>query len=388
MKYNFDKIINRRNTNSTKWDSTELIFQNKDVFPMWVADMDFEVSPAIKKAVIKRAEHGIYGYPASGDDFFQAIINWQAKRHNLRVKKEWIVITPGIVPAINFAIQSYSNLGDQVLIQTPVYYPFIQSVINNGRKLITNQLVEQNGNYQIDFKDLEEKMSDPKTKMMIISSPHNPVGKVFTKEELKKIADLCLKYELILVSDEIHQDIIYKNYKQYPTLLLDDNYQKNVISCVAPSKTFNIAGLKTSAIIIPNENFRKKFEEKLLAAGLTSVDLFGIEATIAAYNQGEDWLEELLIYLEKNIDYLEERFAKIAQIDFKRPQGTYLAWLDCRKLKMNAEQLRDFFINKVGLGLNEGKVFGEGGEGFHRLNFACPRTYLEKALDMIENSLK
>lgn len=386
MKDFFDKGINRQNSNCIKWDALELFFDNNDILPLWVADLDFPAPHAVVEAVKKRAEHGAFGYPKLSNDFYDAVINWEKKK-GYQIEKEWILYTPGIVPALNFAVQAYTYPGDQVLVQQPVYYPFMNAVKNNGREVVINKLIydEEKLTYFINFSDLEEKLSHYKCKLFILSSPHNPVGRVWKKEELCKMADLCEKYQVILVSDEIHQDIIFKDNKHYPTASLNEKYHDFVITCTAASKTFNIAGLKSSSIIIPDIKLRERFQDVLFSNGLFGGDIFGQIASVAAYNHGQVWLDNLLIYLEKNYTFLKDFLKdKLPLVKVTELQGTYLCWLDFGKYDLTDDELKNKVIHQAKVGLNSGISFGSGGSGFMRINIGCPRKILEEALSRLE----
>ncbi|MCF7794316.1 MAG: PatB family C-S lyase [Candidatus Cloacimonetes bacterium] len=387
MKYDFDKMIDRKNTNCYKWDFTKEMFGTDDIIPLWVADTDFAAPEPVVDKLVERAKHGVYGYSFEPEEYFQVFIDWLDKRFNWKIEKEWIINTTGIVPAINFAIQAFTKPDDKILVQTPVYFPFFESIKKNDREVVNSQLKLVGNRYEIDFKDLENKLKAD-VKMMLFCSPHNPVGRVWTKSELEKVATLCLDNNVLLISDEIHSDLILSQYKHIPTASMNKKIADNIISMYAPSKTFNVAGLSTSTIVIPNKHIRYKFQKLLEKLGLHLINVFGIEAFIAAYKDGEEWLEQLLKYIENNYhyvkSYLEENIPKISAIEM---EGTYLMWLDCRKLNLSQNDLVGLFINKAKVGLNDGKVFGAGGEGFMRLNIGCPRSLLEEALERIKNAI-
>lgn len=381
MNYNFDKIISRGNTHSVKYDLRKLKFQNEDVIPMWVADMDFETPDFIREAIQKRAEHPIYGYSIKADSYFQSIINWLKKRHQWKVKQEEIAFSPGVVPGFTLAILAYSNPGDQVVVQPPVYFPFFSAVKDTGRKLLHNQLLEEDKHYRIDFKDLEEKLSQKKTRILLISSPHNPVGRVWSVDELNNMMDLCIQYNVIILSDEIHGDLVFKPHKHTPTAIVSEKAKEHCITFMAPSKTFNMAGLSTSFLIIQNEELKKKYDEVLNAYHLGMGNVFGNEGLEAAFKYGADWLDQLMEYLQGNVDFVADFLKKeIPQITMEKPEATYLLWLNCKSLNLTDEALNDFFINDAGLGLNQGSTFGLGGSGYMRMNIACPKSTVEKAM--------
>jgi cystathionine beta-lyase len=384
MQYDFDKVIHRQNTNSYKWDQGE-----KDVLPMWVADMDFEVPLPVKEAIVKKAEHGIYGYSLPQDSYFEAIINWEKKRQGWTIKKDWISFSPGIVPGINMLVRTLAQPGDKVIVQTPVYYPFFGAIINNGCRIEKNSLTLENKKYSMDFEDLEQKAKDPRATLLILSSPHNPVGRVWTKEELTRLGNICQDNDVMVIADEIHSDLIYKGNKHTPFASICEKFEQNSITCIAPSKTFNMAGLQTSAIIIPDDKIRKLFSNILDSNSLKSQNIFGITALEAAYTHGEEWLEQLIVYLGENLDFLNGFIKeKLPMIDVIKPQGTYLVWLDFRKLGLNKTVLEDLMLKKAKIWLDEGYIFGEEGEGFERINIACPRSILEKGLQRIERAIK
>lgn len=387
MSSRFDEIIDRKNTNSVKWDYLEQRFGRADILPMWVADMDFKSPSIIKEEIIKRAEHGVFGYTGASEKLSAALASWMKKRHNWEINNKWLVYSPGVVTSVNTAILTYTNPGDKILIQTPIYYPFYPSIKDNERELVTNPLKDINGCYEIDFEDLEKKLAD-NVKMMIFCSPHNPIGRVWRTDELEEILRLCRKYNVTIVSDEIHSDLVFKGHKHIPIASLDKDFT-NCITLVSPTKTFNVAGLAVSTAIIPDMELKQKFISTISKTGAGMLNIFGLEAAEAAYTHGQEWLEELLLYLENNLNILEDYFEKnIPQIKVIRPEATYLAWLDCNKLPVPAEKLKDFFVNKAGVALNDGLIFGKEGYGFQRLNFACPTTVLLEGLKRIKKAVQ
>jgi cystathionine beta-lyase len=332
---------------------------------------------------VARAKHGIYGYSFEPEEYYQVFINWLEKRFNWQIEKEWIINTTGIVPAINFAIQTFTKPHDKILVQTPVYFPFFESIKKNDRIVVNSQLKLSDNRYEIDFADLEAKLKD-NVKMMLLCSPHNPVGRVWKKAELEKVAGLCLENNVLLISDEIHSDLIFKKYHHFPTAKLDKEIAGNVIAMYAPSKTFNVAGLSTSAIVIPNKELREKFLNFRERLGLHLINLFGIEAFISAYKFGEEWLEQQLAYIEANYNFVQSFLKQeIPQISAVEMEGTYLMWLNCRKFNLPQPELVDLFLNKAKIGLNDGSIFGAGGEGFMRLNIGCPRSVLKNAMEKL-----
>jgi cystathionine beta-lyase len=382
--YNFDKIINRRGTMSVKWDNLKNLYGRGDLLPLWVADMDFEAPPEVIRALMERAEHGVYGYTFISDEYYDAVIGWMKRRHNWQIEREWITFTPGVVPALSYAIRAFTQPGDKIIVQTPVYHPFYHAIEANERLIVKNPLIYKDGKYHMDFDHLERNIDD-RVKMLILCSPHNPVGRVWTKEELRKLADICFKYDILVVSDEIHFDIVYKGHEHTVFANLSYEASQNCVVLTAPSKTFNLAGLQVSNAIIPNELLRLKFRNELNKDHILSPNVFGERALIAAYNRSEGWLEALLEYLEENrdffIEYMEKNIPKLKPV---KPEGTYLVWVDCTELGMNPKQLRDFFVNKCKLALNDGQMFGEEGSLFQRFNIGCPRSILEEALYRIE----
>ncbi len=389
MTYNFDTIIDRKNTNSLKYDFAELRGMPSSILPLWVADMDFPCPVEVRDAVKKCAEHGIFGYTESGSSYFEAAASWFKRHFNYEVQREWLVKTPGIVYAIVQAIRSYTNEGDSVIIQPPVYYPFKSSVINNNRKLVTNPLVYRDGRYSIDFEDFERKIIDNKVKLFILCSPHNPVGRVWTKEELLRLGNICLKYGVIVVSDEIHADFTYPGYEHTIFSTLHLEFSTISIMCTAPSKTFNLAGLQCSNIWIEDPDLRKKFIRTYNASGYSQLNSAGIAACEAAYTYGEEWLMQLKAYLFKNLEYLRNFLKEnLAGITLVEPQGTYLVWLDFSKTGLTDDEIHNLIVHKAFLWLDDGLMFGREGSLFQRINIACPRSILQKALEQLAQAFK
>ncbi|MDD8040482.1 MAG: PatB family C-S lyase [Thermotogota bacterium] len=390
----FDTFISREGTSSVKWDLRQEVFGKRDVLPLWIADMDVRCPQPIIEAFKKRVDHGIFGYTGKTASFYDAIIGWEKRRHGWPVKREWISCCPGIVSGINTAIQAFSQPGDKVIIQPPVYHPFYDAVIGNGRQLVFNPLKKESGRFTIDFEDLEKKIDD-RTKILILCSPHNPVGRVWTADELEKLAKICIRKDVIVLSDEIHQDIVYAPHRHIPIASLTTDAQgsplpigERTITFIAPSKTFNIAGLASSAVIIPNKRLFVEFEHRLNANGLGMGNVFGILGLEVAYNEGEEWLSRLLPYLEENIDFtLKALEESIPQIKSQKPDGTFLLWFDCETLGKDDLCLRNWFIEKASLGLDSGVVFGPGGEQHMRFNIGCPRRTLVEALDRLKTAL-
>lgn len=386
MTSQFDKIVDRRNTSSTKWDYCLQASGKADILPMWVADMDFMSPAPITEAIVKRAEHGIFGYTEIPDELIKAWTIWIKKRFNWEIKERSLLISPGVVTSVNTAVLAFTEIGDKVLMQTPIYTPFYSSIRDNGRELITSSLVNNNGRYEIDFLDLESKLATG-VKMMLLCSPHNPIGRVWRMNELQEIIRLCKKYNVILVSDEIHSDLVYSGFTHIPIASLTQEVK--TVTLVSPTKTFNIAGLSLSGAIITDEELRRKFIDIMHHTGAGILNVFGLVAAEAAYTRCGLWLDELLIYLEENLNVLVEYFEKyIPSIKVIRPEATYLAWLDCRDLPVNLDKLNEFFADKAGVWLNDGITFGKEGYGFVRINFACPRAVLLEGLSRIKKAVE
>lgn len=387
MKYNFDKVIDRKKSGSLKWGILKKAYDDDSMIPLWVADMDFEVPKKVQNALIKRAKHPIYGYPYRTEEFYQSLINWFRKKYQLTLDKTNIFYAPGVVPAIYISILAFTKPEDKIIVQTPVYYPFFQSVENTGRTLLINKLKLEDQKYTIDFENLYE-IADKNTKALLFCSPHNPIGRVWDSDELKKLIHFCIEKNILIISDEIHADLILGNKVHIPTLGVYPEAKDIVITLTAPNKTFNIAGLTSANVIIFNEELGKKYQKTLDGLGLGVSNVFSIPAQIAAYNEGEEWLKQLISYLRENYLYLKKRLERTPKIKLFPIEATYLAWLDCRDLNLSDEQLSSFFIKDAKLLLNEGRQFGSGGEGFMRLNFATSRKILKEAMDRLEIAYK
>lgn len=384
--YNFDKVINRRQTNCLKYDGEKAF--DSQMIPMWVADMDFETLPEVKIALEKRAQHGIFGYASPNDPYYQSVINWMKKRHHFQIEKNWIITTPGIVTSLKLAVRAYTKENDKVMVMKPVYYPFDDAIAINKRVVVECPLVFTNNHYYCDFELFEKTIVENQIKLFILCNPHNPVGKVWTREELYQIGTICKKHHVIVVSDEIHMDFVYEGYQHVPFYNVDESFKEFCIICTAPSKTFNLASLHTSNIIIANEELRNLFVNEKHAAGVTSPNIFGLDACEAAYTYGAEWVDELINYLKGNIDYMKQFLeTRLPDLKMIEPEGLYLIWVDMRALGMNKNELEDFMLNKAHLWLDEGYVFGTGGEGFERFNIACPRSLLKKALEQLETAI-
>ncbi len=385
MKYNFDKIIDRRGTNSIKYDKMPVFFGRSDLQPLWVADMDFATPGFILKAIEQRLEHPILGYTLRKEPFNQSYINWAKNQYNWTVKPEWLDFSPGVVGALGMSILALTNENDKIIIQPPVYHPFFEIIKGNKRQLVENPLIKQaNGQYKMDFDHLES-IINADTKMMIIANPHNPVGRVWTYEELKKLADIAVKHNLIVLSDDIHADFAYMPHKYTPLASINEAIARQTITVTSPSKTFNIAGLSTSIVIIPNKELKNKYHQKLTDMHLFLGNIFGNIAFQTAYEKGADWLKELLVYLENNIDFVREYLAKnIPEIKAIKPEGTFLMWLDFSGTGLSHQEIKDKLINEAKLALNDGLSFGKNGEKHFRLNIATPRKNLETALEKMK----
>ena len=383
--YNFDDIIERKNTNSLKYDFAKERNFPEGILPYWVADMDFKTAPSIMDALKERCNHGIFGYTNPKADYYKIVQDWFKHHFNFTFEKDCLVITPGVVFAICTAIRSLTNEGDSVIIQQPVYYPFASSITNNNRNLVVNSLVYKNGAYSIDFDDFEQKIITNNVKLFILCNPHNPVGRVWTNEELIKLGDICCKHNVLVVSDEIHCDFVRSGYTHIPFASIKDEFNDISITCTSPSKTFNLAGLQISNIFISNESLRTKFKSELSKIGYDEPSTLGLVACMAAYKDGEAWLNELKGYLEMNITKFENFIKEyLPQIKLVNPEGTYLLWLDFSALGLSDDELNDLIVNKANLWLDKGTMFGVEGSGFQRINIACPWSLLETALINIQ----
>lgn len=377
MKYNFDEIIPRRHTNSYKWDSSP----TDDILPLWVADMDFRTAPAIVEALAKRVNHGIFGYASVPGPYYNAIIQWFERRHAWHFEKEWIIYTSGVVPAVSAVIKALTSPGDGVIVQSPVYNCFFSSIRNNGCYIVTNPLIYENHTYRIDFEDLERKTADPNVKLLLLCNPHNPAGRVWTRNELIRIGEICQQNKVTVVSDEIHCELIFPGHTYTPFASISENHLWHSVTCLSPSKAFNLAGLQIANIIVRDETMRKKIDKAININEVCEVNPFGIEATIAAYNKSEEWLIQLLAYLKTNYDYLCNFFQTfLPQLSVTKLEGTYLVWTDCRALHLTSETLQSRLLKEKGLWLNSGTMYGIEGDGFLRWNIACPQSILRDAL--------
>ncbi len=382
MKYDFDSVVSRKNTNSLKWDLFDV------EVPMWVADMDVKVAPEIQEALQLKINENVYGYGLIPDEWYLAYIDWW-KQYNYCMDKDWLKFTNSVMPTISSVIRELSSEDDKILIQTPVYHIFFKVIKDNNRKVEENKLIFSDGKYHIDFKDLEEKLKEENVKILILCNPHNPVGKIFNKSDLERIANLAYENNVYVISDEIHCDLTDPDKKYIPFASVSNSAKNNSISCLSPSKTFNIAGIKSAAVSIPNENIRKRIFNALDYDGVSDPNIFAITSAIAAYNYAKDWLRELKEYIYKNKIFLKEFLeSEIPQIHLIDCEATYLLWLDCNELNIKSEEFNKFLMDKTGLLLSPGIQFGETGEGFLRINIACPRIILEKGLKKLKEGVE
>ncbi len=385
----FDMVVDRKNTYSLKYDFAKERNMPEDLLPLWVADMDFKVSSYIQEALQKQVEHGIFGYSEVKEDYFEALKGWMKSHHGWEVESDWLIKTPGVVFALAMAVKAFTKEGDGVLLQQPVYYPFSEVIVDNGRKLVSNTLVQNDtGKYVIDYEDFEEKIVKENIKLFFLCNPHNPVGRVWSKEELIRLGDICYKHHVIVVSDEIHADFVFHG-KHQVFVDLKEEYKEIAIVATSPSKTFNIAGLQVSNIFIPNAELRKKIKKQIDAAGYSQLNVLGLVAAKAAYEHGEEWYQAMHRYVSENIAYtgqfVQERLPGVTLVE---NEGTYLLWLDFRALKLSERELEDLIVEKAKLWLDSGRIFGTAGKGFQRINVACPRETLKEALTRLEAALK
>ena len=385
MKYNFDEIIPRRGTNSYTWDSAG----DADLVPMWVADMDFRTAPPVVEALRKRVEHGIFGYVRVPDVYYAAVTNWFARRHDWQIEKEWIIYTTGVVPALSAVIKALTAPGDKVMVQTPVYNCFFSSIRNNGCGMIANPLIYRNGTYQIDFADLEQKAADPSVKVLLLCNPHNPAGRVWTKQELTRIGDICIRNNVWVVADEIHCELVFPGHTYIPFASISQEFLMHSVTCTSPSKAFNLAGLQIANIISADTDIRTKIDKAINVNEVCDVNPFGVEALMAAYNDSEEWLEELKQYLFDNYNFLRAYFAEyLPEFPVSILEGTYLVWVNCSVLNQSSDEIIKTLLEKEKLWVNEGSLYGEAGEGFIRINIACPRQQLIEGLNRLRRALK
>ncbi len=392
MTHDFDTFPCRLQSNSVKWDGMPGLFKVKpedELLPFWVADMDFTCPKPVIDALKARVEHGIFGYTLVSDDFKRSVCGWMARRHQAQVLPEWVRFSPGVLHGLSNAIEALSDVGDGVLIQTPVYYPFKSIIEAANRVVIENPLIEKEGTYEMDFEDLQRKASDPKTKLIILCNPHNPVARVYTREELMSLAEICAQNNVTVLADEIHADLIFKPHKHVSFMSLPDQTKLKALVFISPSKTFNLAGLQTSAVIIPDEAFRLAYDKAASHSRTTGINVFGETALVAAYDQCETYVDELMGYLTKNLDFVRQTLqTRFPQLSLFEPQGTYLLWIDFRQSGIPLKDLESFMSHEARLAVDAGSWFGEAGAGFVRLNIACPQSQLEEAFDRLAHAFE
>lgn len=383
MPYNFDEPVNRRNTHSLKWDVKER------ELPMWVADMDFQTAPEIQEAIRERAAHGVFGYSIVPEEWYQAYMGWWERRHHFSMEKEWLVFCTGVVPAISSMVRKLTTAGENVLVQTPVYNIFFNSIVNNGRNIAESPLRYDGNTYRMDFEDLERKLSDPQTTLMILCNPHNPVGRIWSREELEQVGELCRKYHVTVISDEIHCDLASPGQEYIPFASVSENCKNTSITCMAPTKAFNLAGLQTAAVAVPNPNLRHKVWRGLNTDEVAEPNSFAVEAAVAAFTKGEAWLDSLREYIQENKNFVENFLKKEdLHIRLVPSQATYLLWLDCREMHGSAGEFTQYLREHTGLYLSEGKQYGENGSSFIRMNIACSRSRLEDGLERLAEGVR
>lgn len=383
MNYDFDEVIARRGTRSYKWDTAA----REDVLPLWVADMDFRTAPAVAEALRRRVEHGIFGYTHVPPAYYEAVTNWFARRHGWHISKEWIIYTSGVVPALSAVIKALTVPGDRVLVQTPVYNCFFSSIRNNGCEAVAAPLVYEGATYRIDFGELENKAADPRVKLLLLCNPHNPAGRVWSREELIRLGDICLRHHVTVVADEIHCELVFPSHVYTPFASISDDFLRHSVTCLSPSKAFNLAGLQIANIVAADADMRAKIDKAINVNEVCDVNPFGVEGLIAAYNEGEEWLEALKQYLWQNYTCLRNYFREhLPQFPVVKLEGTYLVWVDCSSLSRSSREIVGCLLEKEKLLLNDGSMYGEAGEGFIRINIACPRSLLMDALNRLRHA--
>ena len=388
MKFNFDKIIDRTNNFSAKWSEMNKNFGTNNLLPMWVADMDFLTAPCVMEALKDRLEQGIFGYTTRPSSYNESIVNWLDNRFSWKINQEWLMFSPAVITSISLLIQNLTQKNDKIMIKEPVYSPFHNIVESNERSLVISPLVKlDDGSYVMDYEDIESKIKD--VKIFILCNPHNPVGRVWTREELTRLGEICLKHNVLVISDEIHSDIILKNHKHTPFASISKEFSENTITCMAPTKTFNLAGLQSSFLVISNPYYYEVMDKAFSILDIKRNNAFSLVATEAAYNYGEDWLYELIKYIEDNVDFAIDYIKNhIPQLKVKKPEGTYLLWVDFSNLNVDKEDLKNALINKGRIALSDGSSFGIGGDGYYRINLACPRSMVLEGLKRIEFAIK
>ena len=388
MKFNFDKIIDRTNNFSAKWSEMNKNFGTNNLLPMWVADMDFLTAPCVMEALKDRLEQGIFGYTTRPSSYNESIVNWLDNRFSWKINQEWLMFSPAVITSISLLIQNLTQKNDKIMIQEPVYSPFHNVVESNERNLVISPLVKlDDGSYVMDYEDIEAKIKD--VKVFILCNPHNPVGRVWTREELTRLGEICLKHNVLVISDEIHSDIILKNHKHTPFASISKEFRENTITCMAPTKTFNLAGLQSSFLVISNPYYYEVMDKAFSILDIKRNNAFSLVATEAAYNYGEDWLYELIKYIEDNVDFAIDYIKNhMPQLKVKKPEGTYLLWVDFSNLNVDKKDLKNALINKGRIALSDGSSFGIGGDGYYRINLACPRSMVLEGLKRIEFAIK
>ncbi|MEA4876719.1 MAG: PatB family C-S lyase [Aminobacterium sp.] len=387
-KYNFDHVIERRGTACQKWDNLGKVFGDPDILALWKADMDFKAPPEVIERLKKRLDHGIFGYPNRPDDFYDAIISWMSRRHGWNIKKEWICHSPGVTPSLVFSMLAMTRPGDRVVIQSPIYAPFYHIIEENGRRITDNPLVLDNGRFFMNLDDLKAKLNS-RVKMLFLCNPHNPSGRVWQKRELEEIAEICLKNNITIVSDDVHSDIVYEGNKHIPIASISRDIEERTITSFSPSKTFNLAGFRSAVVVIPNKDLRDRYNDLISGMHLAGVTVFGAEAIAAAYSTGEEWLEELIEYLSGNLRFVGEFLREnIPAIKLIKPEGTYVPLIDFRELGLSSEELQKFLVHKAGVGMNNGAEFGKVTEGFARMTIAAPRSTITEGLNRIKTAIE
>lgn len=387
-KYNFDHVIERRGTACQKWDNLGKVFGDPDILALWKADMDFKAPSEVIERLKKRLDHGIFGYPNRPDDFYDAIISWMSRRHGWDIKKEWICHSPGVTPSLVFSMLAMTRPGDRVVIQSPIYAPFYHIIEENGRRITDNPLVLDNGRFFMNLDDLKAKLNS-RVKMLFLCNPHNPSGRVWQKRELEEIAEICLKNNITIVSDDVHSDIVYEGNKHIPIASISRDIEERTITSFSPSKTFNLAGFRSAVVVIPNKDLRDRYNDLISGMHLAGVTVFGAEAIAAAYSTGEEWLEELIEYLSGNLRFVEEFLREnIPAIKLIKPEGTYVPLIDFRELGLSSEELQKFLVHKAGVGMNNGAEFGKVTEGFARMTIAAPRSTITEGLNRIKTAIE
>lgn len=388
MRYNFDQVVDRKNNYSAKYDELGSKFGRPDLLPMWVADMDFQSAKPIIDAIKARADQGIFGYTSRPEAFYENMMAWYKRRYGWEIKRDWVIHSPGVVTTLNILMREFTKPGDKIVIQPPVYYPFFDAVRDNGRELVYNPLKKVGDNYVMDYEDLENKLDD-KVKYLILCNPHNPVGRVWDREELIRLGDICIRNNVTVIADEIHGDMVYEGCKYTPFASISQAFSENSITCMSATKTFNIAGLQSSFAVFPDKRDYDRFEKLLGILDIKRNNCFSLVAVDAAYREGEEWLVQLLLYLKDNIEFVIDYCRSyMPEIKPNRPEGTYLVWMDCRELGLNDDELSSFMINKAGVAVDGGNWFGEEGSGYIRMNVACPRVLLKEGLDKIRKAIR